>query len=246
MCRLMGFVSPEKTTFPQIAGHGFGEFVALSAIHCDGWGVSTINHDEPLAHLERAAEMAHSSDQFDEAIKRSNTDGGLLHLRWATAGLPVSENNAHPFVHDEFTFIHNGSIRPPSALDPFIGADFAPLISGDTDSERYFYALLTEIAQHGFIQGTLRGVKLISKTCEYSSVNAMIMNDDTFIAISEHDPAKKPDFGDDKYYELKYRADSDGVVVASSGWPQDGWIILPNHHALVVDRKTFATKVVEI
>ncbi len=246
MCRLMGFVSPMKTTFPNMAGHGFDDFVALSSIHCDGWGVSTIDRDETMAHLERAAEMAHTSAQFDEAVKRSSTDGGLLHLRWATAGLPVSENNAHPFVHGEFTFIHNGSIRPPSALDPFVGSKFAPFITGDTDSERYFYGLLTEIEQHGFIRGVLRGVKLISKVCEYSSINAMIMNEDTFIAISEHDPAKKPDFGDDKYYELKYRADAQGVVVASSGWPQDGWIILLNHHALVVDRKTFAIQVVEI
>jgi hypothetical protein len=28
------------------------------------------------------------------------------------------------------------------------------------------------------------------------------------------------------------------VVVASTGWPQDGWDLLPNRHLLVVDRTT--------
>jgi predicted glutamine amidotransferase len=242
----MGYVSHEKTTFPKMAGKGFPEFVALSSIHCDGWGVSTIDHNETSAHLVRAAEMAHTSAQFDNAVKESSADGGLLHLRWATAGLPVSENNAHPFVFQDFTFTHNGSIRPPSAIEAFISNDYLTHIEGDTDSERYFYALLTEIERHGFIRGVLRGVSLIARACEYSSINAMIMNEDTFIAISEHDPAKKPDFGDEHYYELKYRTNDEGVVVASSGWPQKGWVILPNHHALVIDRKTFASKVVAL
>ena len=82
----MGFVSHEKTTFPKMAGSGFNDFVALSSIHCDGWGVSTIDHDEEKAYLVRSAEMAHTSSQFDSAIANANSDGGLLHLRWATKG----------------------------------------------------------------------------------------------------------------------------------------------------------------
>ena len=65
MCRLMGFVSRQKTTFPLMAGVGFENFVALYAFHCDGWGVATIDHDENKAHLVRAAEMAQTSKEFD-------------------------------------------------------------------------------------------------------------------------------------------------------------------------------------
>ena len=242
----MGYVSHEKKSFPHIAGAGFDDFVALSSIHCDGWGVSTIDHDETSAHLVRAAEMAHTSSQFDSVIKESRADGGLLHLRWATAGLPVSENNAHPFIYQDFTFIHNGSITPPASLERFISPEFMAKISGETDSERYFYALLSYVKNFGFIEGVLKGVAEIKSSCGYSSINAMIMNEDTFVAICEHDPNKRPAFGDETYYELKYRSDAEGVVVASSGWPQEGWVVLPNHHALVVDRKTFATKIVPL
>lgn len=242
MCRLMGFVSSEKTTFPQIAGSHFSDFVALSSIHCDGWGVATIDHDDDKAHLVRAAEMAHTSSQFDNAIASSVADGGLLHLRWATKGLPVSENNSHPFVFEDYTFIHNGSINPPSAVDAFIDPAFSWLITGETDSERYFYLMMTMITHHGFVEGVRKAVETVKEHADYSSINAMIMNDDMFVVVSEFDPARKPDFGQDDYYELNYRKDKDGVLVASSGWPQDGWTPLPNHHLLVVDRKSFATQ----
>ena len=242
----MGFVSQEKTTFPRIAGAGFGEFVALSSIHCDGWGVATIEHEAEKAYLVRAAEMAQASTRFDSAIANTLTDGGLLHLRWATKGLPVSENNAHPFVYKDYSFIHNGSINPPSSLDPFISPKYAGLIQGETDSERYFYMVLSKIDEYGFIDGVKRAAELIIGSCDFSSINAMIMNESTLIAVAEYHPDRKPDFGGPDYYELRYRVGADGVVIASTGWPQDAWKDLPNHHMLVVDRQNFAVQVIEI
>jgi hypothetical protein len=43
-----------------------------------------------------------------------------------------------------------------------------------------------------------------------------------------------------------YSATGDAVVVASSGWPQDGWTPLPNRHVLVVERTTLATKILPL
>ena len=41
---------------------------------------------------------------------------------------------------------------------------------------------------------------------------------------------------DADYYHLKYTTQSGQVVVASSGWNQDGWEEIPNGSVLVVDR----------
>lgn len=246
MCRLMGFVSQEKTTFPAMAGPGFKDFVALSSVHCDGWGVSTIDHDEEKAHLVRSAEMAHTSSQFDAAIANANSDGGLLHLRWATKGLPVSENNSHPFVYEDYTFIHNGSINPPGAVDKFIDPDFKWLITGDTDSERYFYLIMTLVKHHGFVAGVKKAAEIVKEHADYSSINAMIMDEETFIALAEFHPERRPAFGDPDYYELHYRKDKEGVIVASTGWPHEGWAPLPNHHMLVVDRNNFTTQILPL
>jgi hypothetical protein len=50
----------------------------------------------------------------------------------------------------------------------------------------------------------------------------------------------------ESYFDLAYRATHDAVVVASSGWPQEGWTQLPNRHVLVCDRDTLRTSVVPL
>ena len=246
MCRLMGFVSNDKTTFDEIVGSDFSEFVALSSIHCDGWGVATINHDQHDAHLDRAPEVAATSPDFEKAIHEANVDGALLHLRWATKGLPVSENNTHPFVYQDFTFIHNGSINPPSVLEPHISPKFTSLIAGDTDSERYFYFLMSMIEERGFVEGVTKGVQEVMASMDYSSINAMLLNEKTMVVVCEFHPDRRPDWAQEDYYELNYRTDSDGVLVASSGWNQPGWANLPNHHIMIVDRDTLQTTILAL
>ena len=151
MCRLMGFVSSRPETFAAAAGANLSEFIELSAVHCDGWGISAIKHGGQDSKLDRAAEVARTSPNFERALANTNSDGALLHLRWATTGIGINENNAHPFMHDGYTFIHNGAIYPKDALDSYIAEDLRHFILGDTDSERYFYFLLTEIRKYGLI-----------------------------------------------------------------------------------------------
>ena len=86
MCRLMGYVSPTKTSFPVLVGHEFSDFVALSSVHCDGWGLSTVDKSGEHIVLERKVEAAATSDSFDTSIETNVADGALLHLRWATKG----------------------------------------------------------------------------------------------------------------------------------------------------------------
>ena len=145
MCRLLGYVSHEKQTFNSAVGSDFSEFVTLSSVHCDGWGVATVDHNQSVAQMIRQPEAANKSKDFSTAIEKSVSDGALLHLRWATAGLPVSENNTHPFIYEDISFIHNGATYPPAALEPLISPELIPLIQGDTDSERYFYFIIKEL-----------------------------------------------------------------------------------------------------
>ena len=246
MCRLLGYVSHEKKTFDSAVGSDFSEFVTLSSVHCDGWGVATIDHDQSVARVVRQPEAAHASHKFLDAVKESISDGALLHLRWATAGLPVSENNTHPFVYEDISFIHNGATYPPAALEPLISPFLIPLIQGDTDSERYFYFVITKINELGFIEGCKAAANYIRANVDYSSINAMIMNEKQWVVICEHHTDRAPDWAPDDYYELKYKSDALGVLVASTGWNQPGWTVLPNHYMLVIDRDSFAVEVMPL
>ena len=80
----MGYVSPNKTSFPSIVGDGFSEFVALSSRHCDGWGLSTVDQGGAHTVVEKRVEAAATSDSFEATVAENTADGALLHLRWAT------------------------------------------------------------------------------------------------------------------------------------------------------------------
>jgi hypothetical protein len=74
----------------------------------------------------------------------------------------------------------------------------------------------------------------------------MIINADYLIVTSEHDPLNKPSWADEIYYELRYRLDDTGIAVASSGWDQEGWMLMKNHQMLIVDRKTLQAELIDL
>jgi hypothetical protein len=45
------------------------------------------------------------------------------------------------------------------------------------------------------------------------------------------------------YFDMSYRETEGAVVVASSGWSQEGWTPLPNRHVLIADRATLRATV---
>lgn len=244
MCRLMAYSSKNQTTLPDFMGEAFQQFVELSKVHHDSWGLALV--DQGSARLTKKAETAATSSDFSETLWASPATGGLLHFRWASPGLPVTEQNAHPFIHQDISFIHNGALSPYDAVKSLVAPKYAALQKGDTDSEQFFLYLLTEIDQLGFVAGVKKAITTIKADFNYSSINSMVMNSEYLIITSEHDPANKPSWADEIYYELRYRLDHDGIAVASSGWNQSGWNLLQNHQMLIVNRSTFETELINL
>ncbi|MEI7930636.1 MAG: class II glutamine amidotransferase [Actinomycetes bacterium] len=245
MCRLMGYVSTREITIEEIAGANFQEFSDLSAKHRDGWGIATSSTGKP-ANLIVETLPAKDSQQYAQQTKEVRSDGTLLHLRWATSGLAVVEGNTHPFEFENMSFIHNGGITPLDSMDEFIANDLFPLMRGNTDSEKYFYLLVTQIRNLGLIAGVEAGLKLIKDNCNYSSINAMLLTADTYLIINEHNYEKRPKGEAQDYYDLFYRKDEKGILVASSGWNQKNWTSLENHKIFVVDRKSLNLEVLSV
>ena len=235
MCRLLGYSSQTPTTFGEAVGDNFNAFVRLADDHCDGWGIAA-NGETARAYKEPLA--ATKSATFKDQLASHKSKAALLHLRWATPGMAINEVNTHPFTYQDISFIHNGSISPFDCLDPLIDKKYLQLAKGSTDSERYFLYLLTQIEKHGFIEGVKQGLSYIKNNCTFSSINMMIINDQSFMAACIYNQDKIPQkFKEDTdYYHLKYTKKDGQVVVASSGWNQDGWEEIPNGSVLVVDR----------
>ncbi|MEY3250731.1 MAG: hypothetical protein RLZZ27_839, partial [Actinomycetota bacterium] len=169
MCRLLGYSSTTPATFSEVVGENFNQFVKLADDHCDGWGIAT--SEGKSAQLYKEPVAATKSENFKQQLESHKSSSALLHLRWATAGMAINENNTHPFTYQDISFIHNGSISPFDCLDPLIDQRYLSLAKGATDSERYFLFLLTQIEKHGFIEGIKSGLTYIKNNCSYSSIN---------------------------------------------------------------------------
>lgn len=244
MCRLLGYVANSPTTILDFAGPEFQEFVKLSEIHKDSWGLCQVEANE--ARLMKSAETASSSETFSEMARESTASGGLLHFRWASPGIEVNDLNAHPFSYEDMAFIHNGALSPYDALLPEISADLLPLRKGSGDSELFFLFALSKIKESGFVPGVLEAIRSIKSSYNYSSINSMFLNTDFLVVISEHHPDNRPSWTEPNYYEVRYRLDQSGCIVASSGWTQDGWTLMPNHSALIVDRQTMKSELISL
>jgi len=244
MCRLLGYVAKAPTSIERFAGPTFNEFIKLSEVHKDSWGLCLV--DSKQADLKKSAETAATSANFAAIAKEANSSGGLLHFRWASPGIEVNDVNAHPFSYEDICFIHNGALSPYDALLPEISDDLISLRKGSGDSELFFLFALTKIKGKGFVPGVLDAIRTIKGNYDYSSINSMFLDSSHLIVISEHHPDNRPSWTEPNYYEVRYRLDDSGCLVASSGWSQSGWKLMPNHSALIVDRATMKAELINL
>ena len=232
MCRLLGFTSTERKSFYDVVGSDFDAFVELSAVHKDGWGIGY--EGEIVKDINPAKE----STLLSQTSQTLETNGALLHLRQASKGISVDINNNHPFTHGAITFMHNGTIRPGNTAEQFISDKYKSLIQGTTDSERYFYALISMVDELGLVEGVRKTVNSIRAIADYSSLNIMVQTPDTLIAVCEFNPENKSEWSSEDHYELRFKKEGSDVIIASTGWGNSDWQHLDNHQMLVVDRST--------
>lgn len=232
MCRLLAFTSLERKSFYDVVGADFDKFVALSAEHKDGWGLA---HDgNILKNLKPALE----SPELNQSASSVITDGALLHLRLASKGITINIDNNHPFTHASTTFMHNGTIRPGNTAEQFIDEKYKGFIQGTTDSERYFYAILSAIDEYGLVEGVRTTVNSIRAIADYTALNIMIQTPETLIAVCEFNEANRTEWSSEDHYELRFIKRQNEIIVASTGWGNGDWNHLDNHQMLIVDRST--------
>lgn len=243
MCRLLGWAARTPHTLADLLGEtDLDEFTALSRKHGDGWGIAW-RHGHAVDSFTSPDAACYSPD-YEQRTHSLASDLAIVHLRWATLGLPVQRSNTHPFSDDGVAFAHNGSVRPPSALDELLSDEQRAAMRGTTDSERYFRAVLSAAGEMPLQYALAQVVDRIARTKDFTSLNCLLMTPDTLYAATRFNPGAEDDEGED-YFHLRYRATDDTVVVASSGWGSD-WRVLENGTLLSVDRATLETSVVSV
>jgi predicted glutamine amidotransferase len=259
MCRLLGWVARSGHTLRDVLGEdGFVAFASLSRIHADGWGLAYLD-DAGRIQVERSTTCALTDPAFQQTASEITSPAGLAHLRWASPGLPVELRNAHPFRHGDMAFAHNGGIYPFERMGELLSDEWRAQLTGTTDSEHYFLAVLAEMESTGAdVPAAIERVtSRIARDFSPSSLNAMLLTPDALYVINCHDesirsvaPREEAQTVDEMieaaeeqapYYDLLYRRGESCLVVASSGFAQPeggGWRAMSRNAVLVVDRAT--------
>jgi len=259
VCRLLGYCARDAASLADLMGdQGLRGFTALSSLHGDGWGMAWYDEAEPV--IRKSSRRAEGEPEYEKLAWQPLGDLGLVHLRWATPGLPVADHNSHPFRYGPYVLAHNGAIHPQDRLGELLPAQWEQRLTGTTDSERYFLHLMWRLGERDgdMIAAITDTTADIEERYGPNSLNAILLTPDTMYAISWHDPARVPapqlrargyaDRPDEIacYFDLSYRATADSVVVASSGWPMPGWTPLPPGNVLVADRCSPRARIVPL
>lgn len=167
MCRLFGFRSIFSS---QVHSSLIGANNALmnqSKFNPDGWGVAYYVEDTP--HVIKSARSAIDDKLFEKVSGIVSSQTVLAHIRRATKG----ENNilnSHPFQYGKWVFAHNGNIKNfkdyKEKLIKHIDRKYQRYLLGDTDSEVFFYFLLTKL--ENFIDGKIQSHLLLKQVMEKS------------------------------------------------------------------------------
>jgi len=177
MCRLFGFRSVIQSQVHRSLVQADNALCGLSEQHPDGWGVAYYVDGTP--HLMRSACSALSDRVFQRVSGVVASETVLAHVRKATQG-PLSVLNCHPFQHGRWTFAHNGDIprfnERREALLAHVSPRLVRYILGETDSEVFFFMVLTQLARYGSLDSQFtitdvasalsRALWLVRDTCD--------------------------------------------------------------------------------
>lgn len=120
------------------------------AINGDGFGVSWYDFeldDEPCQF--RSVRPSWSDQNLRSLSKKIKTPMIFAHVRAATPGYAIDEQNCHPFVHGKLTWMHNGmalgfkKIRRQLLRD--LKDEAYDAVHGSTDSEHLFGLFLDQL-----------------------------------------------------------------------------------------------------
>lgn len=262
MCRLLGYATPTALSLNELLGAPqAATFLSMSRLHADGWGSAWLNEAGAVEQLrDPSSPRPDVADSASSRTVAAPARARLMHLRMATAGLPITLDNTHPFLADGIAFAHNGAITPTDALAGLLDSPTAATVSGQTDSELYFALIRQHLTQIGDLyKAVCVAVSTLRELYPHRSLNAMLLSDEELIVVhsSELVPLPLKEFAAsgiaeaelpaghlDDYFQIAYHRSDDGTILFSStGIDVTGWTPLPPASVAAVDLETGALRI---
>jgi glutamine amidotransferase len=154
MCRFVAYLGEKPIILSEVLQKPSNSLVKQSknalegklGLNADGFGVSWYNHNiDQEPGLFRSIQPAWSDENLYYLSKKISSKCFLGHVRASTVG-NVNILNCHPFVHKQFSFVHNGTVRDFNLLKKKLinnlSEEAFDLIKGQTDSEHLFTLII--------------------------------------------------------------------------------------------------------
>ena len=147
---------------------------SISVVNADGFGVGWYgDHDHP--GLFKDILPAWNDANLKNIAEQIKSPMFFGHVR-ATTGAAVNRTNCHPFRYGNWLFMHNGQIGGfkkirrdlAFAVDP----ELYPSIEGTTDSEIFFFLLLTHGLEHDPETAFAETISFIEQTQKSANIEA--------------------------------------------------------------------------
>lgn len=174
MCRLFGMSSaPRRVHAVFWLLEAPDSISAQSHRDPDGTGLGFFDPSgRPQVH--KAPIAAYEDREFAQDARHVTSATFVAHVRYASTG-DLLPRNTHPFVQDGRLFAHNGVIEGLDRLEARLGDDLS-LVSGDTDSERFFALITREIRRNGgdVATGVARAARWVAEHLPVHALNLVL------------------------------------------------------------------------
>lgn len=146
MCRLFGLsAAPRRVRATFWLLEAPDSLAQQSRREPDGTGLGTFATDG-IPQMDKRPIAAYADQRFAREAKERESTTFIAHVRYASTG-GLDPRNTHPFEQHGRLFAHNGVIENLPALEAELG-DYRTLVTGDTDSERFFALITKYIDRH--------------------------------------------------------------------------------------------------
>ncbi len=193
--------------------------------HLDGWGIGYYKNGEAVVHRSGGSIVEEKQEFFKTCEEVGKSETILLHLRKSAWSGTSAAAHAHPFLHKNILFAHNGTIKDYKKLREEIPGPHLPGPEA-LDTEVYFHYLMA-FASSGLEEAFHKAVRHIRARHKYSSLTSLFTDGKRLYGYREY--AKYS-----WYYTLYYAWWEDAEIVASQPVSPDlSWKSLPKGKLLV-------------
>ncbi|WP_231445570.1 class II glutamine amidotransferase [Brevibacterium zhoupengii] len=252
MCRLLGYISPTPASAADLIGTDeCRQWQDLGRLHDDGWGTAWISTDptdaEVVKRFRRPREGA-DDPQLTDALDAETSIGRIFHLRMATAGMDVHEENTHPFLAADIALAHNGSVHPIERLREYVTTAEVERIGGTTDSAIIFALILRRVDEgETLFDATVATVRMLRADFDHPGINLLVLSAEEMVVVhatagtaipyqsfdTSGTGGELPLDHKDHYYRMSWQHFDDGaMIVSSSGLDHKGWNLIEQNTAM--------------